>query len=55
MQFVLTVVSLLLEAISEHKSGDAPLRPAPARALPISSIFIFLPEVLLPFPGTGGG
>lgn len=53
MQFVLIVVSLPLEAITEDKSGEAPVHPAPPQAVPISSIFIFLPGALLPFQATG--
>lgn len=53
MQFVLTIVFLLPEAITADKSGEAPGQPARPQAVPISSIFIFLPEAFLPFPSTG--
>lgn len=49
MQFVLTVVFLFLEAITKDKSGECPVHPSPPRAVLVSSIFIFLPEALLPF------
>jgi len=49
MQFILIVVSLLLEAITEDKSGEAPSSPLLHRQL----LFISPPEALSPFQETG--
>lgn len=53
MQFVLTIVFLLQEAITEDKSGECPVHPTPPQAVPVSSVFIFLSESALPFQETG--